>query len=131
MPNDPIPSGVCLRMGIPEGSTWGHNAAEIRQIQQVLSSAISVTPRLLDILSTELPPNASFVLRNVFRVIELVTDNLVITQTCTCSSLYNFALYSQCTFILTPHCPSDNILFFTLSWHLTVKLTTLSTCHNL
>jgi hypothetical protein len=34
MPNDPIPADVCARMGVPEGSVWGHNAAEIRKMQQ-------------------------------------------------------------------------------------------------
>jgi len=34
MPNDPIPAHVCARMGVPEGSTWGHNAGEIRRMQQ-------------------------------------------------------------------------------------------------
>jgi hypothetical protein len=34
MPNDPIPADMCARMGIPEGSVWGHNAAEIRKMQQ-------------------------------------------------------------------------------------------------
>ena len=33
MPNDVIPSDVCQRMGIPEGSCWGPNAGEIRRMQ--------------------------------------------------------------------------------------------------
>jgi hypothetical protein len=34
MPGEAIYPGDCERMGIPIGSTWGHNAAEIRQAQQ-------------------------------------------------------------------------------------------------
>jgi len=34
MPDDQIPAIICARMGIPEGSKWGHNAGEIRQMQQ-------------------------------------------------------------------------------------------------
>ena len=33
MPDELISAEVCAKMGIPEGSKWGHNAAEIRQMQ--------------------------------------------------------------------------------------------------
>ena len=34
MPGATIDHGDCERMAIPVGSTWGHNAAGIRQAQQ-------------------------------------------------------------------------------------------------
>jgi hypothetical protein len=59
MPNDPIPAHVCARMGVPEGSTWGHNAGEIRRMQQNAGmhpfrssgrerAFFSVVPRILE-----------------------------------------------------------------------------------
>merc|ERR1719261_289940 len=35
MPDEEIDPAVCAKMGIPEGSKWGFNAAEVRELQSV------------------------------------------------------------------------------------------------
>ena len=39
MPGEPLDAGLCASLGLPVGTTWGANAAQVRNLQMGIASA--------------------------------------------------------------------------------------------
>ena len=57
MPGEPLDAGLCAQLGLPVGTTWGANAAQVRNSQMGLAASVPMQQTIFASGTFELPLN--------------------------------------------------------------------------